>query len=266
MQMDKASKLLSIHMKIKAEFDVSMVFASEEYSIKNESGHQLLEVKFKDKRVSEDLREAFQEERMIEAQLNAYSILQNKKFKILEHKEIVETDLGSSREILWGKNIYGEELINQNEWIDENGNIFWNIDAAQKDFPTFSKNLSILVETEPILRFVLRKFNESYFEQGHEFFYLFDIKEGIKKYFHETGIRKYVQELGLSMNEIGEFSHTLNNKPLFQSRHPGSFVNEMKTADGEMIRGLRKTARKMILALISYMLKKNGMISYGNQN
>lgn len=240
---------------VRCEYDLRFLFSEPKYLVENIKGGYKITASFdaKEYRSGLELQEYDLE---VQSKLMAYSLLMNKKYQI-SNREIVSIVNGSPIPSYDSKAWYGEELDNQTIWKDRDGHIFLNVEKELSDLVGFSSAISELVQLEPVLKFVIRKFNEAYYEIDNELFHLYDIREAIDRYFKDQG-KDYKNELRISLKEHSEFGKFINGKPIFRSRHPGKFVGKFEPLNGDEVRKLRSFCRKLILSLVDNLLTEYG--------
>jgi hypothetical protein len=92
-------------------------------------------------------------------------------------------------------------------------------------------------------------------DPDNELVHLFDVWEALAERF--GGQRDAQIALGINKSECSKLGRLANNEPIFQGRHRGKKVGELRQATETELEEARGVARKMIKAYLHYLESQN---------
>ncbi|MDB5050376.1 MAG: hypothetical protein JWO30_3447 [Fibrobacteres bacterium] len=192
---------------------------------------------------------------IVESDLIYRSLMLDEPFRLSLNKFEFEHN-GLPQEIFMGKN-FALNGFNQKKVLrDEKGKTYFNFKHAYKKKKEYTDAIRFLIKKENVFRYVVRSYNYGQLDQDNEFFYLYQINEALKTYFHP---KEPWRKLDIGKKRWDAISRITNNPKFMQSRHRGAALGGKKPAPGTTIRKIRKVARESIFKFMNHLLKKHSL-------
>jgi len=101
---------------------------------------------------------------------------------------------------------------------------------------------------DPVAAALLKSYNEAINDPSNELTHLYEIRDALSKKF--GGDKNTRSMLNISKNEWSQFGKLANDDPLYQGRHRGKQVGQLRDATQAELAEVRGIARKMVLAYL----------------
>ena len=98
---------------------------------------------------------------------------------------------------------------------------------------------------------LLKSYNEAINDPPNELTHLYEIRDALSKKF--GGDKNARSTLSISKDEWSRFGKLANDEPLYEGRHRGENVGQLRHAAESELEEARTIARKMILAYLEYL-------------
>jgi hypothetical protein len=191
--------------------------------------------------------------RAIEADLTFRSLYLDEPLKLTLGRFIVEQN-GLPHEIFMASGFSKNKRLLSKRLRDNKGRTFFNFESAYKNKEKYIAAIALIMKKERVFRYLVQSYNSGQLDQDNEFFYLFQIQEALRVYFHP---KEAWRKLLMEKNIWDRLSKTTNNRAFMQSRHRGQEYGGKKPAPGKTIRRVRRSAREAILKFMSYLFDKH---------
>jgi hypothetical protein len=104
---------------------------------------------------------------------------------------------------------------------------------------------------DPLAAALLKSYNTAINDSSNELTHLYEIRDALSNKF--GGERNTCSILNVSKNECSRFGRLANDEPLYEGRHRGENVGQLRHAMESELAEVRGIARKMILAYLKYL-------------
>ncbi len=134
---------------------------------------------------------------------------------------------------------------------DAAGNIIFDSKADRIKETKEWAHLAAKHINDPIAAALLKSYNEAINDPANELTHLYEIRDALsKKFSADNGARS---TLTISRNAWSKFGKLANDDPLYEGRHRGQNVGQLRHATESELNEVRRIAREMILAYLKYL-------------